>query len=292
MLGRGKNGGAGKKNSLYALALKRLKRNKRAMIGLVFIILIILVAIFAPYIAPYGFDDQDPSAALLAPSWQHICGTDQYGRDILSRLLYGTASSLEIGVVSVAIAASLGVAIGSIAGFFGGKLDMIIMRFLDIFYSVPALLMAIAIAATLGSGMTNAMVAVGISQIPNYARLIRGQILVIRDAEFIEAARLANARNWRIIYRHIVPNCMSPIIVNMTMGFASAILMAAGLSFLGLGAQPPSPEWGAMITAGRNYIRTAWWMATCPGLIIMATVVSFNMLGDGIRDALDPRMKR
>lgn len=280
------------KNSLYALALVRLRRNKRAMVGLFVILLVILVACLAPYIAPYGYDEQDTSAALLAPSWQHLCGTDQYGRDIFSRLIYGTPSSLQIGLISVGISAVLGVTIGAVAGFFGGKTDMIIMRFLDVFYSIPAMLMAIAIAAALGNGMGNAMIAVGISQIPGYARLIRGQILTIRDAEFVEAARLADAGNLRIIFKHIVPNCLSPIIVNMTMGFASAILMAAGLSFLGLGAQPPSPEWGAMITAGRNYIRKAWWMATCPGLVIMITVISFNLLGDGIRDALDPRMKR
>lgn len=281
-----------RKNGLYQLAFKRLQRNRRAMVGFVIIIIILFLAIFAPLIAPYGYDQQDPSATLIAPCFKHLCGTDQYGRDIFSRLLFGAKSSLVIGLISVSIAAVLGVIIGAIAGFYGGRTDMIIMRLLDIFSSTPALLLAITISASMGTGMLNAMIAIGISTMPGYARLIRGSILSIRDSEFIEAARLATARNGRIIFKHIIPNCLSPIIVQMTMGFAGAILMAAGMSFLGLGAQPPSPEWGAMITAGRNYLRQAWWLATFPGLAIMLTVVSFNLLGDGIRDALDPRLKR
>ena len=281
-----------KKRSLWKNAWRRLKRNKRAMFGLYFFIFLVLVAIFAPLLAPDGYDLQDLDKAFLQPSLQHPFGTDNLGRDILSRVMYGSRISLQLGVISVAIAFVVGGAIGAIAGYYGGVADNIIMRVMDIIQSIPNILLAIVIATMLGPGMTNAMIAVGIAAIPGYARIIRGSILSVREMEYIEAARAITAGDGRIILKHIIPNVLSPMLVQATMGIAGAILTAAALSFIGLGAQPPQPEWGAMISAGRNYIRNYWWLVTFPGLAIMLTVVSFNLLGDGIRDALDPRMSR
>ncbi len=279
-----------KKRSLWLNVWRRLKRNKRAMVGLVIIVMMILVAFLAPLIAPYGLDDQDLDRAFQFPSAKYLMGTDNLGRDIFSRLLYGSRISLQLGLISVSIALVLGGTIGAVSGYYGGKLDNLIMRAMDIFQSIPSMLLAIAIAASLGPGMMNAMVAIGISSIPGYARLIRGSILSIRESEYVEAARAITASDARIIFKHIIPNVMSPMLVQATLGIAGAIITAASLSFIGLGAQPPLPEWGAMIAGGRNYIQKYWHLVTFPGLAIMLTVVSFNLVGDGIRDALDPRL--
>ncbi|WP_394926444.1 ABC transporter permease [uncultured Robinsoniella sp.] len=271
--------------------LERLAKNKLAMLGLIVIILMTLAAIFAPLIAPYNYAQQDMSAVYVSPCKEHLLGTDRLGRDILSRLIYGARQSLRIGVFSVAIGAALGTVLGSIAGFYGGKTDNFMMRFLDIYQSIPGMLLSIALAASLGPGVNNAILAVGISTIPVYARIIRASIMTVRDKEYIEAAKAINASDFRIITKHVLPNSFAPLIVEITMNIGNSILMAATLSFIGLGAQPPSPEWGAMLSEGRNYMRDYGYLVIYPGICIMASVLSFNMLGDGLRDALDPRLK-
>lgn len=282
---------ANQKESMIAITMKRMKKNRGAMIGLVIVILLALVAIFAEQIAPYPYEKQDLMNTFALPSSEHLCGTDELGRDILSRLIYGSRYSLRIGLIAVAISASIGVTLGAISGFYGGKVDMVIMRVLDVFQAIPGLLMAVAVSATLGPGLTNCIIALSISNTPSYARMCRAAILNVRSMEYVEAARSTNATDFLIIIKHILPNALSPTLVQATMGVASAIISAAALSFIGLGVQPPMPEWGAMLSAGRNYIRDAWHLAVFPGLTIMVTVLSLNMLGDGLRDALDPRLK-
>lgn len=280
-----------KKESRFLSTLSRLKKNKMAMAGLISVCLILLMALFAPLIAPYGYEEQDLAHMFSSPSSDHWMGTDNLGRDIFSRLVYGSRQSLKIGFLSVLMASVIGITLGAIAGYYGGKVDNILMRFLDVFQSVPAMLMSIAIAATLGAGMNNAIVAIGIGTVPIYARMTRAQFLSIRGMEYVEAAVAINAKDPRIIAKHILPNALSPMIVQMTMGVAGAILTAASLSFIGLGAQPPLSEWGAMLSAGRSYIRDYPHLVMFPGITIMITVLSLNMLGDGLRDALDPRLK-
>ncbi len=270
---------------------KRLRRNRMAMLGLVIIVVLILSAVFAPLIAPYGYDDQDVNRAFLGPSLHHLFGTDNLGRDIFSRILYGGRISLTMGLISVSLSSVVGIFLGALAGYYGGKLDDIIMRVLDVLMAMPNILLAIAIAAALGPGLVNCMVAVGISTVPRFARVVRGPILSIRNQEYIEAATAVNASDRRIIFRHVLPNVMAPIIVQATLYIANAVMAASSLSFLGMGVQPPSPEWGAMLSAGRQYIREYWHIVTFPGIAIMLTVFSLNVLGDGLRDALDPRLK-
>jgi len=279
-----------KKSSLLKETWHRLNKNKLAMFGFYFLIFLIIIAIFGPYFAPYGYDDQNVGEQLMFPSWKFPFGTDNFGRDILSRMIYGSKVSLEVGFISVAFSATVGCALGAIAAFYR-KLDNLIMRFIDIIAGIPYLLLAIAIAAALGSGLTNLMLAVGISAIPPYARITRASFLTVQETEYIEAARSIGANNFRIIIRHIFPNAMSPIIVQATLGTANAIILAACLSFMGLGIQPPSPEWGAMLSSGRIYIRDYWHMTVIPGIALMLVVYSLNTLGDGLRDALDPRLK-
>ena len=282
---------ARKKKSHTKEILHRLFKNKLAVAGLVVIILLVLVAIFAPFLAPYGYEVQDLTATYQFPNGTHLIGTDNLGRDILSRLIYGTRQSLRIGVLSVAIASICGITLGSIAGFYGGKTDNILMRILDIYQSVPAMLLSIALAAALGPGINNAILAIGISTMAEYARMIRAQILTIREREYVEAARAINASDARIVLKHIIPNAFAPLIVSITMNIGNSILAAATLSFIGLGAQPPLPEWGAMLSAGRSYMRDYGYLVIIPGICIMISVLAFNLLGDGLRDALDPKMK-
>lgn len=270
---------------------KRLRRNRMAMLGLVIIVVLILATLLAPVIAPYGYDDQDVNRAFLGPSMQHLFGTDNLGRDIFSRILYGGRISLTMGLISVSLASVVGIFLGAVAGYYGGKIDDIIMRILDVLMAMPNILLAIAIAAALGPGLVNCMVAVGISTIPRFARVVRGPILALRNQEYIEASIAVNASDARIIFRHVLPNVMAPIIVQATLYIANAVMAASSLSFLGMGVQPPSPEWGAMLSAGRQYIREYWHVVTFPGIAIMLTVFSLNVLGDGLRDALDPRLK-
>lgn len=277
--------------SLWMEAWRRLRKNKVAMFGLAILVIMILCAIFADVIAPYGYDDQDLSRKMQFPSRQHPLGTDNFGRDILSRIIYGARVSLQVGLVAVAVSIVVGGVLGAIAAFYGGRTDNIIMRCMDVLLAIPGMLLAIAIAAALGSGMRNMMIAIGIGSVPGYARVVRASVLTVRDQEYVEAARSIGASDARIIFRHVIPNAMAPIIVQATLGVAGAILSAASLSFLGLGITPPTPEWGAMLSSARQYIRNYWYMATFPGIAIMLTVYALNVLGDGLRDALDPRLK-
>lgn len=271
---------------------RRLRRNKLAMVGLFILAALIFCAIFADYIAPYRYDQFDPSKQFQPPSSEHIFGTDNFGADIFSRLIYGARISLKIGFISVTIAVIVGVTIGAICGYYGGKVDIFFMRLIDIFQAIPDILLAIAIIASMGPGLANLMIAVGIAAIPGYARIVRASVLSIRDMEFVEAAQATGSNAARIIFKHILPNCLAPIIVQATLGFAYAILNAAGMSFIGLGLEPPTPEWGGMLSAARAYIRDYPHMCLFPGLFIVLTIFALNVLGDGLRDALDPKLKR
>lgn len=280
-----------KKTNLFFETMMRLSKNVAAMMGLIIILILTFSAILAPLLTPYDYDKTDLKNTFEKPSLEHPFGTDDLGRDILARLLFGGRFSLRIGIISISYAVVGGVVIGSIAGYFGGKFDMVIMRFLDIIQAIPGLILSIAISAVLGPGFTNCIIALAVGMTPGFARMLRASILNVRGMEYIEAAQVINAGNFRIITRHVLPNAIQPLIVIATMGLASAILVAASLSFIGLGVQPPTPEWGAMLTAGRGYIRNYPHLVIFPGVTIMVAVLSFNMLGDGLRDALDPKLK-
>lgn len=268
----------------------RLKKNRLAMIGLIVLILIVLVAIFADFIAPFPYDLQNYSDAKQFPSKKYIFGTDNFGRDIFSRVVYGTRISLKIGFISLSVGAFIGSLLGAISGYFGGWIDSVIMRLTDVLMSIPKVVLAIAISSTLGPGLVTSMVAVGISSIPNFSRVVRASTLSVKEQEYIEAARALGVNHFRILFRHIFPNILAPIIVQATLGVGTSIILAASLSFLGLGVEPPTPEWGAMLSAARTFMRDEWYMVLFPGLAIMITVLSLNLLGDGLRDALDPKL--
>jgi peptide/nickel transport system permease protein len=271
---------------------RRLRKNPLAMFGLFIVVLLIFFAITADVIAPYKYYEQNLMNSFQSPSKEHLFGTDEFGRDILSRIIHGSRISLQVGLIAVGISVIFGGFFGAVAGYYGGRIDNLIMRGMDILLSIPSILLAIAIAASLGPGLYNMMVAVGISTTPQYARIIRGSVLSLRGQEFVEAAKAVGSSDTRIIMKHILPNCLAPIIVQSTLGVASAILTAAGLSFIGLGIQPPTPEWGAMLSGGREYIRDYAYMTIFPGLAIMITILALNFLGDGLRDVLDPKLKR
>ncbi len=281
-----------KRRGAFAEVLFRLSKSPLAMFGLAIILLLIFCALFAEVISPYSPIKQDLMHMFETPSAEHWLGTDEFGRDILSRLIFGARVSLQVGFIAVGIALVVGGMLGAISGYYSGWLDNSIMRVMDVLLSIPQTLLAIAIVAALGPSLMNLMIAVGISAVPTYARIVRGSVLSIRSMEFIEAARSVGSSDLRIILRHIIPNSMAPIIVQSTLGVASAILNAAGLSFIGLGIQPPNPEWGAMLSGGRQYIRDFPHMTLYPGLAIMFTILALNFLGDGLRDALDPKLKR
>jgi peptide/nickel transport system permease protein len=271
---------------------KQMKKNKMAMIGGYIILFYILVAIFGPLIAPYDPLEIDLMNKLQPPSIEHLMGTDDKGRDVLSRIIYGSQLSLTVGVVSVAIGAFVGIILGLVSGYYGKMIDTVIMRFIDVLLAFPGILLALAIISALGPDLINVMIAVGIFSIPTFARIVRGSTLSTKKMEYIDAIRALGATDFKIIFVHILPNILSPIIVQGTLRLATAILTAAGLSFLGMGAQPPSPEWGAMLSSGRNFLWNAPHMATFPGLAIALIVMGLNLFGDGLRDALDPRMKK
>ncbi|MGQ0550564.1 MAG: ABC transporter permease [Armatimonadota bacterium] len=277
--------------SPWRSAFRRLRRNRGAMAGLYLVIVLVAVAALADRLAPYDPIRITPDAALQAPGGKYPLGTDLLGRDILSRLIHGARISLRVGLVSVGIAAMVGTTLGLLAGFYGRWLDLVVMRVIDLMLAFPNVLLALAIIAILGPSIFNLMIAVGISATPGYARLVRGSVLSAKENVYVEAAVAVGAADGLIIWRHILPNVVAPIIILATLGMAGAILTGAALSFLGLGVQPPTPEWGTMLSDGRNYLRKAWWITTFPGLAIMITVLAINMLGDGLRDALDPRLK-
>jgi peptide/nickel transport system permease protein len=269
----------------------RLARNKGAMAGGIILTLIVLMAVFAPLLAPEDPIEQNYGRVLQAPNRETPFGTDQFGRDILSRIIIGSQQSLQVAVLAIAIAASIGTFLGMITGYYGGWLDMAIQRLIDVQLAFPGILFALAIVSVLGPGLRNAMIAVGISLIPSYARMVRGSVLSARENAYVDAARVLGAGDLRILLRHIFPNILAPIMVLSTVGMAWSILIGASLSFLGLGAQLPNPEWGLDLAQSRDYITEAWWMSTFPGLAIMLTVISVNLLGEGLRDALDPRLR-
>ena len=280
-----------KKRGQFKEIRRRFMKNKGALIGLCFIVVLVVCALIPSVIAPFGFDDQDLTQRFRSPSLQHLFGTDEFGRDIFSRVVFGCRISLTLGFVSVTISCGLGIILGCLAGYSGKVIDNVLMRIIDIMLSIPNILLAVSIVAALGTSFFNLMLAIGIGAVPGYARIVRASILSVKEQEFIEAARSNGASDWRIITRHIIPNCMAPIIVQATISIAGAVLSAAGMSFIGLGIMPPTPEWGSMLSSGRSYIRDYWFVVTFPGLAIMLTVFSINLLGDGLRDALDPRLK-
>jgi peptide/nickel transport system permease protein len=279
-------------SSLWRDAFRRLLRNPGAIIGLVILCLLALMGIFAPLIAPAQPNVMVARDALHAPNATYPFGTDQFGRDILSRIMHGARLSFQVGFIAVGIAFVCGVTLGLLAGYYGRWVDGVIGIGIDIMLAFPGILLALAIVAILGPSLLNLMIAVGIAAVPTYTRLVRGAVLATRQLQYVEAARVIGARDRSIMFRHILPNVLAPVIVLATLGIGGAILVGAALSFLGLGAKPPTPEWGAMLSSGRNYLQQAWWITFFPGLAIMITVLSINLLGDGLRDALDPRLKR
>ncbi len=273
-------------------AFSRLVRHRLAMIGLVILIITAVAAVIGPNIVAYKPDKMDFKVRFGAPSATHLFGTDDFGRDTFTRIVYGARVSLEVGIISVSLAATVGTLLGLLAGYGRRLTDEVIMRLMDVLYAFPAVLLAIAILAALGKGVGNAMIAIGIVYIPIFARITRGEVLSIRNEEFITAARSMGASDIRILLWHILPNILSPIIVETSLSLAFAILAEASLSFFGLGTQPPDPSWGRMLSEGRNFFRQSAWMGVFPGLAIMFVVMGFNFLGDGLRDALDPHLKR
>jgi peptide/nickel transport system permease protein len=277
---------------LWGDVWRRLVRHRLGMFGAVILLITVVLAVFGPLLATYKPDTMDFNARFAPPSLVHLFGTDDFGRDTFTRIVYGAHISLQVGVIAVGLAATVGSLLGMVAGYSNRLIDEIIMRSMDVLYAFPAILLAIAIMAILGKGVGNAMIAIGIVYIPIFARIARGAVLSIRNEEFILAARAIGSGDRRILFRHILPNILSPIIVETSLSLAFAILAEAALSFFGLGTQPPDPSWGRMLSEGRSFFRQSVWMGIFPGLAIMLTVMSFNFLGDGLRDALDPRLKR
>lgn len=279
------------KSGYWADAWRRLRRNKAAMLGLILIVLMVLMALLADWIAPYPYGLQDYDSVSEGPSAKHWLGTDNLGRDILSRIIYGSRISLLVGFSAIITAIIFGGFIGAFSAYYGGLIDNGVMRVMDVLMAIPGMLLAIALAATMKPGLYNLVIAIAVAEIPLYARVVRSSVLTIKNQEFVEAAKCIGVADGRIIMRHILPNCLAPIIVQATLGMAGAILSAAALSFLGLGIQPPTPEWGSMLSGSRQYMRDYPHMVMFPGLAIMITIFALNILGDGLRDALDPRLR-
>jgi peptide/nickel transport system permease protein len=284
---------AGRRRTLTpaGLAVRRLVRHPSVVLGGILLVLVILAAVLAPWLSPYAPIKANQRAPLEPPGAAHLMGTDRFGRDVFSRVLWGGRLSLTVGVVSVAVASVCGVTLGLVAGYGGRGTDAVIMRTIDLLQAFPGILLALAVIATLGSSLPNLMIAVGISAIPEYVRITRGAVLTVKQREFVLAARVVGCRDHAILVRHILPNVTAPLVVLATLGIAGAIITGSALSFLGLGIRPPTPEWGNMLAEGREFLARAWWVAFFPGLGIMAAVLAVNLLGDGLRDVLDPRFR-
>lgn len=293
------NAAPGSQRSMWAETWRRFKKNKLAMVGLSFLMLLVVIAVATLVIDFVTGKEiynnfvikQDLRGRLEAPSLAHWFGKDEFGRDMFYRILWGIRYSLFMGTIAIAISCVVGGSIGAIAGYYGGKVDNFIMRFMDILLAIPSMLLAIAIVAALGTSLVNVLMAIAISYIPTFARTARAPVLTLKDQEFVEAGKAVGASDARIIFKYIIPNSLAPIIVQVTLGVAGAILSIAGLSFLGLGIQPPTPEWGAMLSNARTYIRDSWHITVIPGMAIMLTILALNVIGDGLRDALDPKLK-
>jgi peptide/nickel transport system permease protein len=279
-----------KVRSLWSNAFRRFRQNRGAVIGLGVLLFMVLVAIFAPWIATHDPVSQELRNNLSPPSAEHWFGTDQFGRDIYSRVVYGARISLRVGFIAVGIAGLVGIPLGLLSAYYLGWMDALIMRLVDILLAFPGMLLALAIMAILGPDLINAMIAAGIYVLPDYIRVTRGSVLSVKEMEYVMSARAIGSSDLRIMIRHILPNALLPLVVLATLQVASTILFISALSFLGLGARPPTPEWGAMLTVGRQYMREAWWIAVFPGLAIMITILAINMFGNGLRDALDPQL--
>lgn len=281
-----------RRHSQWLDVWKRLRKNKLAMVGLGIVAFLILVAVFADILAPCDPYAIDPANALKGSTAEHLLGTDNLGRDILSRLIYGSRTSLLVALISLVISTIIGAIIGGIAGFFGGWWDTILMRLLDILMAVPQILLAVSISSMLGRGTFNTALAISVSAVPGSARLIRSSIMTVRDQEFVEAATATGSNRMRVLFKHVLPNCLAPLIVDTSMRIGGSIMAISGLSFIGLGVKPPIAEWGSIMTDGRTYIREFWQLATYPGFCIMLTLFGFNVFGDGLRDAMDPKLKK
>lgn len=282
----------GRKEGIVIQTIRRLRTNSTAMFGLIVLALLILLSVFATVIAPYHYTEMDMLQLNAAPSLKHLFGTDSLGRDILSRLIYGGRYSIFLGFSASVLSMAAAIVLGSLAGYFGGWVDNVVLRICDVVQAIPGILLSIVISAVLGPGFFNTILALAIGGIPSGIRLTRAQILSVRSEEYLEAAASVNCSSMRIMFRHILPNILSPLIVGFTMGIGNTIMLASSLSFIGLGVQPPAPEWGAMLSAGRDFIRNYPWQIIFPGIFVFVTVLSINLFGDGLRDALDPKMKK
>lgn len=275
--------------------LRYIWKNPLTIAGLSGVIILIIIAILAPWVSPYpkhALGTTNIKDKLIPPNATHLFGTDELGRDVFTRVVYGTGISLRVGILAIGLALLIGVPLGVVAGYSGGRIDDVVMRVTDVFLSFPPLLLAMAISVTLGPSLQNAMIAIGIAWWPWYTRLLRGEATSVKERSFIEAARSLGASKIKVVFKHVLPNCLTPIMIQASMDFGSVILTSASLSFLGLGAQPPTPEWGLMVSTGRTYFLTQWWIVTFPGIAIFVTVLSFNLMGDGLREILDPKMRR
>ena len=281
-----------RRNGQFAVAISQFKRNKLAMIGLTILIVIALACIFQGVISPYDYAEQNITERFAPVSLEHLCGTDQYGRDIFTRLLKGGQISLIVAISAVCFAGVVGATLGATAAFFGGAYETVVMRIIDILQSIPGLLLAAGISTALGSGLYNSVIAIGLAQVANLTRIMYSSSLSIKGQEYLEAANSYGASKMRMIFKYVIPNCLAPLIVQMTLRLGICISQIASLSFFGLGVQPPTPEWGSLLSAGKQFIRQYWPIVTFPGIAISLTMISVNFIGDGVRDALDPRMKR
>ena len=275
---------------MIRIVWRRFRENPLSVTGLIIILILATVALFAPFIAPYGPATINVYNVLSPPDSAHLLGTDDLGRDVLSRIIWGSRASLKVGFIAVGIAITIGTVLGSIAGFYGGTIDSLLMRFVDIMLAFPTFFLILAVIAIVEPSISTIMIIIGLTGWMDVARLVRAEFLTLKERDFVSAARAIGASDFRIIFRHIIPNALSPVFVAATFGIAGAILTESGLSFLGLGVQPPEPSWGNILTSGKDYITVAWWLSLFPGLAILITVLSYNLVGEGLRDALDPRL--